>query len=168
MDEIGLGVLEKRLQQASDLGPEHRELLQRALGFYEEFTRVNRDNATLEREIGHAYRRVADINNMLGQDTAADTGYRQAIAFLENRITDSPGEPEFRKELVVCFHHLAVLGGARLSAQEMEDCYRRAIALDQHLAEEFPEVPDHRGTLACVYNDFGPWLYGPRKRIGRL
>ena len=146
-----------RADNEEALPPGHRELLQQVLKLYEAFTRVNQNSPTAQREQGRAYRRIADVHYLLGQRSAADAAYRQAITYLEERAAALPDEPAFRQELALCYQHLALLVAA--SAPTLaEEPYRKAAALQERLAAEFPTVPDYRAELARTYSNLGSWL----------
>jgi tetratricopeptide (TPR) repeat protein len=157
MDEICLAVLEKHLPQDADLGPERRnELLQRALNFYEDFTRDNQNNSALQRELGRAFRRVADIHRLLGQRVPANAAYRQAITYLEDRARASAAHADLRQDLGQCYQRLGVLLATPAPAQA-EEHSRRAAALQEQLIAEFPDTAEYRADLGCTYNNLS-WI----------
>ena len=55
LDEIYLKVVEDNLPRDPQREPEYRELLQKALSFYEQFARINRSEPLVRLETGRAY-----------------------------------------------------------------------------------------------------------------
>ena len=158
MDEIALEGLENLLPHKADLGPERRRTLQHAVTFYENFTRANRDNPTLQRELGRAHRPIAVLYSLLGQFDQAEAPARKAVAFLEGLVAASPTQPMFRQELALCYHHFCEALGNSVPA-EVEGYYRRAVALQGRLVADFPDVPEYRADLARTDIDLGAWLW---------
>src|SRR5207244_5468059 len=77
---------------------------------------------------------------------------------------DFPAVTEYRQELALSHHNLAVLLKDLGRAQEAEDAYREAIALQKQLTTEFPAKPGYRQDLARSRNNLGMLL----KDKGRL
>src|SRR5262249_57158414 len=56
-----------------------RDLLTRALQFYQDFLKEKSDDPGLRQDTGLAYKRVGDIHEMLGEYPAAEKAYQQAL-----------------------------------------------------------------------------------------
>ncbi|MHC4647272.1 MAG: serine/threonine protein kinase [Planctomycetota bacterium] len=84
-------------------GTEHvrRELLQKAQVFYREFVEEEISNdPRVRQEMGRAYKRLADIHQMLGEFKQAEQAFRQAIVIFEGLSAEFPSVPEYRRTVV--------------------------------------------------------------------
>jgi tetratricopeptide (TPR) repeat protein len=95
-----------------------------------------------------AYRRVGDIQRLLGDNEKAKSAYDQGISLLEELTAELPGVADYRKELAGCHSSrgrlLEVIGPPR----EAERAYRRALDLQEKLVSDDPEQPDYRHDQA--------------------
>ncbi|MHC4621351.1 MAG: protein kinase domain-containing protein, partial [Planctomycetota bacterium] len=75
-----------------------RELLQKAQVFYREFVEEEISNdPRVRQEMGRAYKRLADIHQMLGEFKQAEQAFRQAIVIFEGLSAEFPSVPEYRR-----------------------------------------------------------------------
>lgn len=68
----------------SSITKQDAQFLEKLVGFYEEFASLNEGNAALAFESAKAWRRVANINQLVGQTDRAADAYRQAIRLFES------------------------------------------------------------------------------------
>ena len=76
-----------------------RDVLLKALAFYEEFAEEKSSDPEVRLETARAARRVGDIQHRLGDVARAATAYEQALTRLEQLRQDSPNLPGCRDEL---------------------------------------------------------------------
>ena len=72
--------------------------------------------------------------------------------------------PEYRKDLARSHNNLGILLNNLGKRPEAEEQYRKALAIQEKLAAEFPAVPDYRKDLAPSHNNLGILLAGLGKR----
>ena len=77
-----------------------KDLLEKALRFSQSLAQ-NKDNRLPPVETARAYRRVGDIQGMLGDDLAAESAYLRAVDVLKPRADASP---DARRESRACLH----------------------------------------------------------------
>ena len=99
LDEIYVDVAEKRLPRKSQFEQEDRELLRKALAFYELFATQNDSSRHARFEAGSAGGRAGDIRRNLGEYLRAQQDYERAISVLEPLTAESPAEPRTRRRL---------------------------------------------------------------------
>jgi tetratricopeptide (TPR) repeat protein len=133
-----------------------REVLERALEFYEGFSDQDSADPVLRHETGRAYARVGTIQRMLGRHDRAEEAYRKALAVFERLAAEFPGEAAYRHELAASHTDqgelLRTTGGP---TRQAEDHYDRAIQLEEALAATSPGEPSYRHELARAHNNRG-------------
>ena len=82
---------QSQLAQVPHLEQMRRMLLEKALAFYERFMREKGDDPAIQLETGMAYRRVGDIQSLLGQFEKAEAAYDHGIERLRRTIAQSRG-----------------------------------------------------------------------------
>lgn len=70
-------------------------VLDSLLEFYDRFAQRNRDNERWQHETARAYRRVGDIQALLGRPEEAVSAYRRAAEFYERLWRSSPERPDY-------------------------------------------------------------------------
>jgi tetratricopeptide (TPR) repeat protein len=86
--------------------------------------------------------------------------FRQAIDLLIKLTADNPKRDACRAELARSYHGLAQQYRASGELGAAQDNYRRALAIQSKLAEEFPDVARYRLSLAEIHLGMGDWLEG--------
>src|SRR5262249_51780942 len=87
-------------QDSVDIRRLRGELLQTALGYYEEFLRTQRSgDPGLRRELADAQFRVGQIMKEIGRAEQAVAAFRAAIAIWEQLRSEAPDDPEVRMQL---------------------------------------------------------------------
>jgi tetratricopeptide (TPR) repeat protein len=92
-----------RPSREKQLTPEDTELLQKALTFYEQFIRVNRDEPSVRREAARAYSRVGKIRQKLEMPREAEEAACQAVEIAQKLAAEFPQSPECRQCLVLAY-----------------------------------------------------------------
>ena len=148
LDQIYLGVVERWSPRDTSPQPQDRELLEKALVFYELFAQKNADNIQARIETARAYLRTADVCTMLGQEAKAEDAYHKAIDRFQDLVDVFPSEPGYQQELGRCFANLgAILENHRRLDQAIQR-YQEAISLRQKLNKNFQANKDYRQELA--------------------
>ena len=125
-----------------------RELLQNALGFYEQFAKRDSTQPGIRLETAVAGLRVAMIRNTLGQREQVEQVGRRALSQLQQLTAESPLNARFRSDLAAGY---AFFGGLHFQAgrvQQSQADYRRALELLGQLVREHPEQADYRWRTA--------------------
>jgi tetratricopeptide (TPR) repeat protein len=125
-----------------------RQLLLKAVGFYQDFLAQRGDDPTVRRHAGRVYSRLGDIREMLNEDAEALTAYRQAVELLEEPGGDDLAEAARRRELARVYNNLGILRKKQGATREAERSLRQALELRRQLRDEVPDDPDSRRELA--------------------
>src|SRR5262249_72228 len=121
---------------APGLSPLRAQLLQSALGFYQQFLRERGTDPALRKELAAVYFKVGQIYSDLGQPRPAAQSYAQARRLYEALAADAPADPAVQDGLA-----------RSLFKQAQND---RAIAIWEKLIR--PDDPRYHADLGWAYN----------------
>ncbi len=154
VDELLTG-MGQELAGVPRMQPLQRKFLIQALELYKEFAGQEDTDPETRFEMGLAYRRVAGIQQALGQLAEAKKAMEQAASLFEKLVAEFPDEPRYRAELAS--EYLA-LGGALVGLHMTEDgtrALRSATALLEPMVATSPTAADYRQRLAGAYRNVG-------------
>jgi tetratricopeptide (TPR) repeat protein len=165
VDQLLTEVGHNELASMPHLEHVRRRLLEKALRFFEEFLQTRAGDPAVRFEAGIAYRRVGDIQLLLGQHRAAEKAYGQAANLLGQLHSETPRQPIYGRELGRVHY-----GSARLLTElgrkdDAEAANGRARKLLEVLVKDNPDQADYRQDLAILLNQRGVLLMnGMRNR----
>ncbi len=161
VDEMYTQVAAK-LDDEEQMDDYQREILEKALTFYERFALPQSNDPRVRMEAGLIGIRVGEIRHRLGQGVAAQAAYRQAIAVLSRLASDRPAEPSYRHALAQAEFGLATFF---MSNNLWQDCLAeagKAVAIWVVLARERPDAVEYpqrqaecQGLLGDAYSRLG-------------
>jgi tetratricopeptide (TPR) repeat protein len=158
MDDIVMPLVARRLPRISSLGPDERQLIEKARQFYETFLQKNGDRLELRQEIATAYCRVAQIQERLGERQKAEDTFREALRRFQTLATEFPQVPVYRQRLAQIWNNLGILLKVGSRLQEGEQALRQALELQQQLVLDFPTEGSYQHELAMSHNNLGNLL----------
>jgi tetratricopeptide (TPR) repeat protein len=160
VDQMLTQVGDQRLAEVPEMEEVRRELLEKALRFYQDLLRDRGgDDSALRAETARASYRSGVIHKLLGYSDRAAADFRRAADLLEKLAAESPDAPAYRYELAnVHLQRGELYGGKRPRQAEAE--YRRAIALYRSLPAD---VPQYRAALAAGYSSRAMLVQSPRR-----
>ena len=129
VDQMLTRVGEVQLAHVPQMEPVRRDLLQDALGFYQEFLRERGDSPVVRAEAAKAYRRVGQIQDLLGQRDEAEKAYVQAAALLESLAAESPDDSFVLSEQAAVHRGLGLVYHATRRWPEAEKSLEQGVAL---------------------------------------
>jgi tetratricopeptide (TPR) repeat protein len=145
-----------------------RDLLQKALGFYQEFLQQNRLDPTLRLQTGRAHGRVGKIYELLGQQQEAEQAYREALTIFDEMARDFPDQPDYRFELAATCNALCWQQTTTGHPQQAEELFQRALTVLSPLVIDFPNRADYRSELSRSHNSQGElWRQTRQKALAR-
>ena len=153
-----------KLEDEDQMDDYQREILEKALKFYERFALPQSRDPSVQQEAGLIGIRVTEIRHRLGQGQAAQSAYRQAIAILSRLAIDQPLEPTHRHALAQAEFGLATFFKANEFWPECLAESRKAAAIWEELARERPLLFEYRQKQAESRSLIGD-VY---RRLGRL
>jgi tetratricopeptide (TPR) repeat protein len=131
------------LATQSELLPQQREFLNRALKYYDELATT--DGAP-ESQFVHAmaHFRVARILDALGQGMESARAYEKAIELLDPLVVEQPDQPRFANALAKCLINRGIMLRESGQLHEAESLLRRGIEQAESAAAAFPDKRDFR------------------------
>jgi tetratricopeptide (TPR) repeat protein len=146
-------VAEEQLAYEPRMEQKRRVLLEKALRFYQKRLREKRDPA-LGRQTALAYKRVADVLRLLGENDQAARAYREAIALL-GPLAEEHGEPGHRQALADCQNCLGEVLRALSRPRQAQEAYHEAQKLQEALVRQCGCAPAYRADLAHTSYNLG-------------
>jgi serine/threonine-protein kinase len=150
----------RRLDAEPGMTGLQRELLEKALEFYEEEAQEDGTDREVRERTAQAYFYVGNIRHKLGQDAAAEQAHRQALALFGQLADEYPDHPDYRLDLFHTYTTFATALPGAGRAGEREDAYRRALAVVERLVTDFPDDPRYLDCLANHCHTMGGLLTG--------
>jgi serine/threonine-protein kinase len=102
VDEMLTEVGQNRLAELPGMDAVRRELLHKALTFYQQFLEQKGEDPYLRLETGRAYRRLAAIYQMLGQPEKGLEASMASLDILNRLVTEFPERLDCQSELAEC------------------------------------------------------------------
>jgi serine/threonine-protein kinase len=156
VEEMLTRVAREKLAHIPQMERVRRELLEKALHFYEEFAaREAGDDPDLRRESARALVRAGDIRALLGDTSAAEDAYRPAIARLSALGNERPNDSAIRQDQAAAWNNLGNLLRDLGRAGDAEEAYGRAADLRRALCEAAPSDTEARRDLAACLANLG-------------
>ncbi len=150
---------ERWLARYPHLDTRERDYLQKALAFYEKFTRRQRTDPAFLLETGRAYRRLADIHQKLGAPEKSEEAYQQAIAMFGDLVRRGSTEPEVRSELAIAYNNRGNLLRSAGRLEEAATAYRLSLTGFAKLTREQADQRCYRAGLAGSSHNLGLVLH---------
>jgi serine/threonine protein kinase len=158
VDQLLTEVGQETFRGVPGLEPIRRKLLEKAVGFYENFLVQEGDDPAIRLEAGRAYRRAGYIHGLLGQHERAGEDCRRSIEILDALVASEPANFDCRRELAESHATRARLLFGEGQTADGERELRRAVKLRRELLDRSPPDPDDRFELAQYQKDLGSVL----------
>jgi tetratricopeptide (TPR) repeat protein len=157
VDEMYTGVA-ARLDDQVQMDDYQREILEKALSFYERFALPQSRDPQVRLEAARAGLRVGAIRSRLGQTAVAEQADRQALEILSGLVSEHSADRGYREALAQAHQELGAVFRDEERWREAERELKAAAALWEALARERPAIVDYRPRLADVHKSLG-FLY---------
>jgi tetratricopeptide (TPR) repeat protein/tRNA A-37 threonylcarbamoyl transferase component Bud32 len=141
--------------KAQGLEKFRKDLLANAKEFYEHFIREQGDAPEVRHELVLAHLRLAKIDEVLGDYTAAQALSEKAIEILRELAREHPGAAEYQRDLAASHFQMGAVYFDTGSRDKAEVAHRQALAIQERLAKDHPEVAEYRRALATTQSDLG-------------
>jgi serine/threonine protein kinase/predicted Zn-dependent protease len=158
LDDIYVDVAERFLPQQQALTTQDRQVLEKALAFYEQFARQDSTAPKVRAKSGAAHLRVAEIQIKLGDRKQGRKNYQQAAILFNKLVAEFPHNPDYRHHLARCYLNLGDTQEYVYLAnpgEEWERAVRQSVALLEELSKEHPDRLDYQQDLGKAYDRLG-------------
>lgn len=151
VDHLFTEVSEKELVGVPSLQPLRKDLLERALKYYQEFITERGDDIDLQAELAAAYFRVGNITWKIESAESALAPHREALAIREKLVEAHPANLDYQNDLALSQGWMGFLLIRTGETDEGLSLYEEAIELQEHLLEVAPDVLAFQSELADSY-----------------
>ncbi|MFI5454954.1 MAG: protein kinase [Isosphaerales bacterium] len=149
VDDMYTQVAERLLLNVPGMEPVRRELLIKALRYYEEeAAQGNGSDAAARTEMANASFRVGRIHHLLSEIDLEVPAFLRAISLLEQLAKDFPNEPNHRLLLARSLNELGIAYWTKGRGPEAAEAYLRGLDTAEQAAAAFPERPEFREVMA--------------------
>jgi serine/threonine protein kinase len=125
-----------------------REVLRKAMVYYEELTREQSTDPDERVEIGIAYRRLGQLHDVFAKPEEAHAEYERAVAIFEELTKEYPAAVRYCQELARSYRVLGWKFTVNHRYQEAEKLLRLAYSSFANLVSQFPDSAQHQHSLA--------------------
>jgi serine/threonine-protein kinase len=158
VDDYFTTVSESKLFDVPGMQPLRKELLDRALKYYQSFIQQRGGDHSVQSELAATYYRVAFITAIVGSADDALTAHRQSLALYESLVRSHPSNIRFQIDLAIVCNDLGNLQKGLGRADEALRTHQRGLALRDRLARAHPEGIRFQNELAKSYANIGSLL----------
>ena len=154
VDEMYTKVSESLTDQVG-MDAYQREILEKALQFYEGVALPQSEAPELRYEAGRSSFRVAEIRSKFNQPEAAEPAYQRAISLFSPLAKDYPDRPEYRHAHAGALNSLALVYTSTGRLEQAEATFAQAAAIRRKLIADHPQDAVYVAGLARIENSLG-------------
>jgi serine/threonine protein kinase len=155
VDDYFTTVSESKLLKVPGLKPLRKDLMDRALKYYQEFVKQRHGDESVNAELGRTYYRIARIATWFGKSEDGVAAYEKALQAYESLVQAHPEEARYQTDLAIVCNDLGNVLRARGRREEALRIHRRAMAIRAKLAEAHPDLLRYQNELSKSYANVG-------------
>ncbi len=158
LDAMTSQIIADRLAKQPALSQEHKQFLEQALRYYEEFAADTGQDEESRAGVADAFHRVGLIRGRLGQFQDAETAYDRSRELFAGLVADFPNRPGHRHGLAGAFNSLGLLYRKTGRTPEAESFLMHSVTIHRELATDAAGAHTYRYHLARDLNDLAMLL----------
>jgi tetratricopeptide (TPR) repeat protein len=155
VDQMLTRIGQDRLASEPHMEEVRRDLLDRALFFYNQFLEERSTDPETIAATAQASSRVGDIQELLGRPREAERAYANAIDLFGQLKTPTARD---RYDLAGAYNNLGILYHSEGQRSRAEKALHEALRIKQSLTREFPDQVDFGWSLAKTENNWANFL----------
>jgi serine/threonine protein kinase/Tfp pilus assembly protein PilF len=155
VDRMLTRVGDKELRHIPQMEQKRRQLLEDALGFYQQLLQDDSSDPQARLEVARAYIRVGNIQQWLGRSDQAGDAFRQGQEILEQLRSEFPDQAQHRFELALANRAMGTFDADLGQSAEAEALLLRSIRLLEDLDQEQPAKLENQRELAASHLALG-------------
>jgi eukaryotic-like serine/threonine-protein kinase len=147
VDQMLTELAQVELADVPQMEPVRKKMLGEALVFYKKFLAERGHDLSIRQDVGRAYTRLGDIQEMLGTyqgALGAEDSYNRAIAMLAPLVTKNPKMADYQRDLATALHNQGVLEKKEFRFEAAENDLSKAREFRKQLAAADPKNADLR------------------------
>jgi serine/threonine-protein kinase len=158
VDDYFTTVSESKLLDVPGLQPLRKELLERALNYYQGFIRQRGNDRSVRAELAATFYRVARLTELINSNQDALAAHRQALALYEGLVHDQPDVARFQSDLAICCNDLGNLLSHLGERSEALTIHQRGLEIRERLAAANPHAARYQNELSKSHSNIGSIL----------
>lgn len=135
--------------------PLRKELLIKALEYYQDLSGQRTEDPEMRTEFATALLRVGILKHELGDSAGAAQVYLQVIEIYQSLLKENQALPQHQSDLARSHNNLGILHSNSGEAAEALESFRKALEIRQLLAQNHPELPQYQSDVAVSHNNLG-------------
>jgi eukaryotic-like serine/threonine-protein kinase len=158
VDDYFTQISESQLLDVPGLQPLRKELLERALRYYQHFVAQQDDDPAVRAELAKAYFRVGFITFAIGSKADALTALEKARQIQESLVQANPFDMQIRVDLASTYGHIGAAQRYRGTLDDAMRSHEREQAIWEELSRANPIDPHFQSGLAGSHEHMGETL----------
>ena len=154
VDEMYTEVSENWLRTTPRMQRLRRQILERALGFYQQIAKDN-SKPSLQFELGLSWRRVGQIKHGFGEHNESVQALLESMSILEKLAAESRQTDRIRHELALTYSYCTKPLEVMEQFIEAEKYARLAVKIERELTERYSDSSDYRAASAFATHQLG-------------
>ena len=148
LDAMTSQIIEDQLVKQPTLSQEHKQFLEQALRYYEEFAADTGQDEESRAGVADAFHRVGSIRERLGQFQDAEAAHDHSRELFAGLVADFPSRPSYRHGLAGAFYSLGLLYRKTGRTPEAESFLMHSVTIHRELATDAAGMHTYRYHLA--------------------
>ncbi|MFP6752279.1 MAG: serine/threonine-protein kinase [Pirellulaceae bacterium] len=148
-------VSQSELLDQPRLEPLRRQLLEKALAYYQQFVEQESDNLELLAYLGGAHQRLGDILRELGDFEGAFDEYQQMNKVAQQLVDDDPEDMFNTKYLAMSFNRIGTTLAMDGKHEAAIEAFHKGIAIKEQLVKSHPGESRFADMLSTEYGNLG-------------
>jgi serine/threonine-protein kinase len=155
VDDYFTTVSESKLLNVPGMQPLRKELLDRALKYYQSFIQQRGSDPSVKAELAATHYRAAWITAMLGSREEAVKLYQEGLKLYEELVRSNPNTTRYQVDRAIVLNDLGNLLGGLGRRDEALATHQKALALREALAQSHPQEARYQNELSKSYANVG-------------
>ncbi|NIP86735.1 MAG: protein kinase, partial [Planctomycetales bacterium] len=155
IDGLYTQVSENDLLNVPGMQPLRHDLLNRALGHYQDFVARRAGDDRLLRETGLAQFRMANITSELDSPAAALPMYEKALRIQRKLVEETPQDPATVQELAATWNAMGATYRQVEQLDQAMNAFEKSLELRQQLFQQHPANKEYQRQLANTLMNIG-------------
>jgi len=168
VDEYFTKISESKLLSVPGLTPLRKELLESARKYYEEFTREQGNDRTVQADLAEAWYRIGFVTNQSGSVQETLPIFSRAAAMYRDLAQRHPDEVRYLYKLAMCLNDLGIAQAGVGSLDEAARTHHQALELRERIARAHPDVAEYQKELALSYGNLAARSYDAGRIVEAL
>jgi serine/threonine protein kinase len=158
VDDYFTAVSESRLLNVPGMQPLRKELLDKALRYYQGFLERRSEEPAVRAEVAATHYRVGMITQMIGSKAEALASFERSLKLYEQLVRDHPEDRKYQCDMAICCNDMGNLYRSLARPDDALRLHQQALAIRGEVARDLPTAARVQNELAKSYGNVGDIL----------